>query len=81
MRAWMGGPVVVLACVIGLSPGATAVSAEVDMAAATRLAFDHLAASVGADSVHVIGYSTGASLAVDMTLDGQLPELPRPAAD
>jgi alpha-beta hydrolase superfamily lysophospholipase len=39
-----------------------------DMAAAVRLGMEHLAAKVGPDSVHMIGYSTGAPLAVDFAL-------------
>ncbi len=40
-----------------------------DMAAAVRLAFDHLGSKVGSDSTHIIGYSTGAPLAIDLTLN------------
>ncbi len=39
-----------------------------DMAASVRLAARHLAAEVGDKPVHVIGYSTGAALAVDFAL-------------
>ena len=39
-----------------------------DMAAAVDLAMKHLAASIGNRPVHIIGYSTGASLALDFTL-------------
>ena len=40
-----------------------------DMAAAVRLAAAHLAAKVGSQSVHLIGYSAGAPLALDFALD------------
>jgi alpha-beta hydrolase superfamily lysophospholipase len=39
-----------------------------DMAAAVRLAVDHLATGLGDKPIHVIGYSTGATLALDFTL-------------
>jgi alpha-beta hydrolase superfamily lysophospholipase len=39
-----------------------------DMAAAVRLATAHLAAAVGTAPIHLIGYSTGAPLAVEFTL-------------
>jgi len=40
-----------------------------DMSTAVSLAADHLAAAVGSDSVHVIGYSNGAALALHQTLE------------
>jgi len=40
-----------------------------DMAAATRLAVEHLAQQVGTRPIHIIGYSTGAPLALNFTLD------------
>jgi len=40
-----------------------------DMAAAARLGMDHLARQVGDRPIHVIGYSTGAALALDVSLD------------
>ena len=40
-----------------------------DMAAAVRLAVAHLADRSGAKPIHLIGYSTGAPLALDFTLD------------
>ena len=40
-----------------------------DMIAATRLAIAHLARSVGEQPLHIIGYSTGAALALDYSLD------------
>jgi alpha-beta hydrolase superfamily lysophospholipase len=39
-----------------------------DMAAAVKLAMDHLAKSLGSKPIHMIGYSTGAPLALDFTL-------------
>jgi alpha-beta hydrolase superfamily lysophospholipase len=39
------------------------------MAAATRLAMTHLAEKVGDKPVHIAGYSTGAPLALDLTLN------------
>ncbi len=40
-----------------------------DMAAAVRLAVAHLAAKVGSRPIHLVGYSTGAPLALAFTLD------------
>lgn len=40
-----------------------------DMAAAVRLAVEHLAAKVGPKPIHLIGYSTGAALALDFALN------------
>jgi alpha-beta hydrolase superfamily lysophospholipase len=40
-----------------------------DMAAAVRLGMDHLAQQVGDKPVHIVGYSTGATLALDFALD------------
>jgi alpha-beta hydrolase superfamily lysophospholipase len=40
-----------------------------DMAAATKLAMEHLASSLESRPIHIIGYSTGASLALDFTLN------------
>ena len=39
-----------------------------DMAAATHLGMRHLAAELGDKPIHMIGYSTGAALALDFTL-------------
>ncbi len=41
-----------------------------DMAAAVRLSMAHLAAKVGGEPIHIVGYSTGAPLALDFALDG-----------
>ena len=40
-----------------------------EMASAVRLAMGHLASKVGERPIHVMGYSTGAPLALDYTLD------------
>jgi len=40
-----------------------------DMAAVVRLGIEHLASKVGPKPIHIIGYSTGAPLALDYTLD------------
>ena len=40
-----------------------------DMAAAVDLTVDHLASKVGDRPVHIVGYSTGAALALNFTLD------------
>jgi alpha-beta hydrolase superfamily lysophospholipase len=50
-----------------------------DMAAAVRLSVDHLVSKVEAKSIHIIGYSTGATLALDFALDaleGQIEPVP-----
>jgi len=53
----------------GTAPsGLTTVRWE-DMAGATRLAMGHLASRLGNLPIHVIGYSTGATLALDFALD------------
>ena len=53
----------------GTSPGELKHATWRDMAAATRLAMTHLAAQVGDKPVHIAGYSTGAPLALDLTLN------------
>lgn len=40
-----------------------------DMAAAVKLAMEHLASELGPKPFHIIGYSTGAALAMNYTLD------------
>jgi alpha-beta hydrolase superfamily lysophospholipase len=48
-----------------------------DMAAAVKLGMRHLSRKLGSKPLHIIGYSTGASLALDYALealeDGELP--------
>jgi alpha-beta hydrolase superfamily lysophospholipase len=52
----------------GTAPtGLTEVTSE-DMAAAVRLAMAHLQTVVGSRSIHIVGYSTGATLAVEYAL-------------
>jgi len=52
-----------------------------DMAAAVRLGAAHLAALLGDRPLHLVGYSTGAALAVDYTLDAESDdELAAPAS-
>ena len=40
-----------------------------DMAAATKLAMEHLQSRLDSKPIHIVGYSTGASLALDYTLN------------
>ena len=50
-----------------------------DMAAAVRLGMEHLSEKVGPKPVHIVGYSTGASLGIDFTLnalDGEASPMP-----
>ena len=51
-----------------------------DMAAAVQLAMEQLIAKSPGRPVHVIGYSTGASLAINYTLDQLESELPAPSS-
>ena len=51
-----------------------------DMAAATRLAMEHLANEVGQKPLHIIGYSTGAPLAINYALDALDGEVERAPA-
>jgi alpha-beta hydrolase superfamily lysophospholipase len=52
-----------------------------DMAAAARLGMAHLAAQVGDKPIHVVGYSTGAALALDLSLNAlDDASLPMPAS-
>lgn len=53
----------------GTAPSGLASVQWQDMAAAVKLSAEHLAAQVGDQPVHFIGYSTGAPLALDFTLD------------
>jgi alpha-beta hydrolase superfamily lysophospholipase len=52
----------------GTAPSGLRTISVPDMAAAVRLAMDHLAIGLGDKPIHVIGYSTGATLALDFTL-------------
>jgi len=52
-----------------------------DMATAVFLAMDRLSTVAGSDSLHVIGYSTGAPLALHYTLESmKRPEVPEPTS-
>jgi esterase/lipase len=52
-----------------------------DMAAAVRIGMQHLSAAVGDKPIHIIGYSTGAPLALDFALEaGQGRVAPLPAS-
>ena len=42
-----------------------------DMAAAVRIGMQHLSAAVGDKPIHIIGYSTGAPLALDFALEAE----------
>jgi len=53
----------------GTAPSALKRTRWQDMAAAVRLGMNHLASRVGQKPVHVVGYSTGATLALNLTLD------------
>ena len=51
------------------------------MAAAVRLAMDHLASKVGKDAIHIAGYSTGAPLAIEYSLSSrEETNAPKPAS-
>jgi alpha-beta hydrolase superfamily lysophospholipase len=63
----------------GTAPSGLASFRWQDMAAAVRLAAAHLASEIGEKPVHVIGYSTGAALALDFALtalDGNTAPVP-----
>lgn len=50
-----------------------------DMAAAVRLSMEHLASKLGRKPIHILGYSTGAPLALNFTVDaleGKVSPLP-----
>ena len=52
-----------------------------DMAAAVRLAMEHLANSLGSKSIHIVGYSTGAPLALNFMLNAmEDDQIPAPAS-
>ncbi len=52
----------------GTAPSGLRRSTWQDMSAAVKLAMKHLDSSLGSRPIHIIGYSTGASLALDYTL-------------
>jgi alpha-beta hydrolase superfamily lysophospholipase len=53
----------------GTAPSGLKYVQQPDMIAAVRIAMAHLSSAVGDKPVHVIGYSTGAALALDFSLD------------
>ena len=53
----------------GTAPSGFKTAKWEDMAAAVRLGMSHLEAKVGPDTVHIIGYSNGAPLALNFTLE------------
>ena len=53
----------------GTAPSALKRARWRDMAAAVKLAMDHLVAKIGSEPIHVVGYSTGAALALDLALN------------
>lgn len=53
----------------GTAPSGLKYATWEDMAAAVRIAMDHLAAGVDGQPIHVVGYSIGGALALDFTLD------------
>jgi alpha-beta hydrolase superfamily lysophospholipase len=53
----------------GTAPSGLRFVSAADMAAAVRLGMRHLSASLGEKPIHMVGYSTGASLALEYTLD------------
>ncbi len=53
----------------GTAPSALKTARWQDMAAAVRMAFDYLGEKIGDQRVHIIGYSTGATLALDLALN------------
>lgn len=53
----------------GTAPSGLKYARWEDMAAAVRIGADHLASRLGDKPLHIIGYSTGATLALNFTLD------------
>ncbi len=53
----------------GTAPSGFKTAKWEDMAAAVRLGMSHLESKVGPDATHIIGYSNGAPLALDFTLE------------
>ena len=65
----------------GTAPSGLRFLAAEDMIAAVRLAVAHLAAGLEGKPIHLIGYSTGAALALDYALDAADGEVsPQPAS-
>ena len=64
----------------GTAPSGFKTAKWEDMAAAVRLGMSHLESKVGPHGTHIIGYSNGAPLAIDFTLeamDGEASPTPR----
>ncbi|MEA2080176.1 MAG: alpha/beta fold hydrolase, partial [Pseudomonadota bacterium] len=55
----------------GTAPSGLTRVSWLDMAAAVRLGMQHLSARVGDKPIHIIGYSTGAPLALNFALDAE----------
>ena len=53
----------------GTAPSGLKYVSPPDMIAAVRLAMAHLAATLGGGPIHIVGYSAGATLALDFALD------------
>jgi alpha-beta hydrolase superfamily lysophospholipase len=53
----------------GTAPSGFKTAKWEDMAAAVRLGMSHLESKVGPDEVHILGYSNGAPLAINFTLE------------
>ena len=65
----------------GTAPSGLRTASWQDMASATRLAMQHLSVTMGDAQVHVVGYSTGAALALDLMLNAvEGSDLPVPAS-
>lgn len=65
----------------GTAPAGLRTVSVADMAAAVRLAMDHLATSLGEKPIHIVGYSNGATLALDFALTAlEEGAVPRPAS-
>lgn len=63
----------------GTAPSALRNITWEDMASVVQLSVRHLASNVGPKPIHIVGYSTGASLALNFTLDaleGNIPPVP-----
>lgn len=65
----------------GTIPSGITTTTWEEMAGAVRLGMKHLADKVGPDRVHMVGYSTGAGLSLEFTLDAlDGSAIPRPAS-
>jgi alpha-beta hydrolase superfamily lysophospholipase len=64
----------------GTVPAALRFARWQDWAAAAELAYDHLAAELGDKPIHIVGYSTGAALALDLAIRSLDAETKPPAS-